>query len=171
MKKHILTKVIGIIGILGSMALSGCGGGGGGGGGASRQVTGLFLFGTMSSNSVITGVTTSINLPNFRDYTTSTTTSANARDLRSGVLVPSSKATLSGARYDTVLKNLTITLTFDNMSSSTTNNAGKGNVIATLQTTPGTIFPASDNSPTVGYLRSSPVSIGYLNGCKVNYAP
>jgi hypothetical protein len=174
MKKQNIITVLGTLSAivtLGTLILSGCGGGGGGGG-ASKQTTNLYLFGTMSSSGVINGVATTVSVPNFKDYTTASTTTPISRDLRTGTLVLSSKGTaVSVAKYDAVAKILTINMTFNNLSSSTSSNAGKGNIIATLVTTPGTTFPAQDASPTVAQFRSSPIAVGNLNGCKVNYAP
>ena len=60
---------------------------------------------------------------------------------------------------------------FANLSCSITKNSGKGTEVATLNMSPGTALLPTDKSPVVGKQRISPVETGYLNGCKVNYAP
>ncbi|TWJ33594.1 hypothetical protein [Geobacter argillaceus] len=164
-----------ILGTVGALTLAGCGGGGGGGGGGpSKASTKLYLFGTMSSNYNIASVDTSVIVPNFKDYTAPTGSTATVFQLRSGVLVPSAKVSLATASYDTVGKVLTINVSMDrfkNMSSSTTSNAGKGTEFATLITTPGSTFPSADASPYVGQFWLNGPNVRTLTGCKVNYAP
>jgi hypothetical protein len=178
MKNTKVVTVIGIMGILatlGSLTLSGCGGGGGGG--VAKQTTKLYLFGSMSSNSIIATVTTSVAVPNFIDYSAPSKTAKGIFPLRSRVLAASGPVLVSditGSTYDNNTGKLTVILVnggFLNMSSSTTRNSGKGTEIATLTTTPGTTFPLADTSPSVGQQRTSPVSTSFLGGCKVNYAP
>ena len=180
MKKHNLAAVIGILGVvsaLGAVMLTGCGGGGGGGG-ESKQITKLFLFGTMSSNSRIATVTTSVISPNFVDYSAPNKSVKGIYSLKTGVVTasgPVQASDVTGSTYDNTTGKLTVRLVngaFQNMSSSTGRNNGKGTEVATLSTKPGTTFPAADTTPEVGQQRlTTPPSTGYLNGCKVNYAP
>ena len=180
MKKFDLATVVSVIGITGVLAFAGCGGGGGGGGGPSKQVTQIYLYGTMSSNSKIATVTTSLTVPAFSDYSAyPTKTSKNLFNLRPGVLVaagPVQASSVSGTFDNTVSGNNKLTLyinnlAFDNMSSSTGRNSGKGTLIGTLITAPGTIttLPTADITPIIGVQRGG--NITYLNGCKVNFAP
>lgn len=175
MKKNDLAMVIVIIGVTGFMALAGCGGGGGGGG-PSKLVTKMYLFGTMSSNTYIASVFSNISAPNFKDYSAPSNTANGVFPLRNGVLAASGPIKMSqvDGTYDTVSKKLRINLVngvFDNLSSSTTKNSGKGTEIATLIMKLGTTLPAKDNSPIVGKHRDTPLTNDYLNGCRLNYAP
>lgn len=175
MKKYALVT---IIGILGALTFAGCGGGGGGGGGVQKQVTKLYLFGTMSSNSIVAGVTSSIVVPTFVDYSAfPTKTSKGIFLVRNGVIAASgpNRAALFSGLFDNVSNTLNITLVnnptsgFVNMSGSTTRNNSKGNEIATLTTTPGTTFPTTPTDAVVTKYRN--LNITEYTGFKVNYAP
>lgn len=171
-------ELIAIIGILGALTFAGCGGGGGGGGNG-KEVTKLYLFGTMSTNSKVAALTSSINIPTFVDYSAfPTRTSPGIYVVRNGVLTASGPigATSVSGSYDNVTKTLTISLLnntptggFVNMSSSTTRNAGKGTEIATLTTTPGTVFPVGPTTAVVKKYRN--LNLDDYTGFYVNYAP
>lgn len=174
MKKY---KLFAITGILGALTFAGCGGGGGGGGNG-KDVTKLYLFGTMSTNSTVAALTSSINVPTFVDYSAfPTKTSPGIFMVRNGVITASGPklATNVSGSYDNVTKTLTISLlnntpagAFVNMSSSTTRNAGKGTEIATLSTTSGTVFPATPTPAVVKKYRN--LNLDDFTGFFVNYA-
>jgi|GEM_PF-1516583 len=161
---------------LGSIFLAGCGGGGGGSA-PTTQTTNLYLFGTMSSNSRLAAVTSTVIVPNFVDYTAADKSVKSVYNLRSGILKSAGTfpaSSVSGT-YDNNSGLLKITVqngTFLNISSSTTKNSGKGSLIATIVTKIGTSIPAQDPSPDVTKDRPNLGIFGDpQNGCKVNYAP
>jgi hypothetical protein len=183
MKKYAMAA---IVSAFLALSLTGCGGGGGGGGSApaTTATTKVFLFGTMSSNSRIAGVTTSLIVPSsvLVNYTSPAGASTGTWPLRSGVIVASGPIkvdTVSGS-YDIITRKLAISLInggFLNLSSSTTKNSGKGTEIATLNfklakpgvTTPA--MPTEDASPTVKHDRPGLGIFGdVLNGCKTNFS-
>lgn len=151
--------------------------GGGGGGGPSRVVTKLYLFGSMSSNTNIAHVYSNISTAGFKDYSAPNGITTGTFPLRSGILKASGsiKVSVVDATFNTANKRLSIQLVngaYDNLSSSTTKNSGKGTEIATLNMSPGTVLLPTDKSPNVGKFRLTPAVVtDYLNGCMVNYAP
>jgi hypothetical protein len=176
-----------IIGTLSAVALAGCGGGGGSAP-VTTATTKVFLFGTMSSNGRIAGVTTSMTVPGgvMVNYSTAPGVMLNYSTphgifpLKSGAVLPTGPVRVSSASgsYDNAGHKLTISLvngTFLNLSSSTTRNSGKGTEIALINFTlakPGgtPILPASDLFPIVRHDRPSLGIFGdYLNGCTVNF--
>lgn len=175
-----------IIGVLSALALTACGGGGSAP--ATTATTKVFLFGTMSSNSRIAGITTSMTVPGgvMVNYSTAPGVMVNYSTphgifpLRSGSVVPSGPFKVSSASgsYDNASHKLTVSLVngaFLNLSSSTTKNSGKGAEVATINFTlakPGVTptMPTDDLTPTVKQDRPSLGIFGdYLNGCKVNF--
>lgn len=153
------------------VCLAGCGGGGGTPA-PSKVTTKLYLFGTMSSNSKILTISTTVSVPTFKDYTVPSPTAVPPYNLRTGLLRASGPVlanSVSGV-YDTNTKKLTIKVingSFLNLSSSVT---GKGKEFASLTSAPGTVIPASDPAPVVTQQRLVKPA-DELNGCTVNYAP
>ena len=189
MKKFSLITTLRVTALLvsmGSIILSGCGGGGSGGGGGggaaavaapTTKSTNLYLFGTMSSNSRLSHVTSTVNVPNFVDYSAANKSVKGVYNLRRGILTaagPFLASSVSGS-YDNNSGALTITVqngTFLNISSSTTKNAGKGSLIASIVTKINASIPAQDPNPVVTKDRPTLGIYGDpQDGCKVNYAP
>lgn len=174
MKKSFQALIIASVALL---TLVACGGGGGGSSIAiSKQSTKLYLFGNLSSSFNVAYVTTTLTVPGFVDYSSSSSDSNSTSPLRSGVITASGPilaSSVSGS-FNRNSKLLTLTLTngsFLNMSSSRLRNSGRGTEVATLVTTPGTLLPAVDTTPAVGQFRISPLKSGELHGCAVNLAP
>ena len=172
-----------------ALSLYGCGGGGGGSAPVTTAITKVFLFGTMSSNSRIAGVTTSMTVPGgvLVNYSTAPGVMINYSTphgifpLRSGCVVPSGPVKVSSASgsYDNAGHKLIVSLVngaFLNLSSSTTRNSGQGAEIATINFTlakPGVTatLPTNDASPTVKQDRPGFGIFGdVLNGCRVNFS-
>jgi hypothetical protein len=198
MKKFSLITTLGVTALLlslGSIILSGCGGGGSGGGGGggggggaavaepTTKSTNLYLFGTMSSGSRLAGVTTTVIVPNFVDYSAANKNVKSTYPLRRGILTAASAfqfSSVSGT-YNNNSGELSISLDngfpYTNISSSRTKNSGKGSLIATIVTKINASIPAQDSTPIVKYDRpnlpapNGPVFGGIQDGCKVNYAP
>lgn len=171
------------------LILAGCGGGGGGGGtptpaATSKIVTKAYLFGAMSSSSIIATVQTSMIVPAgvMVNYTSATGATSGTFPLKSGVLVPSGPVQVASGdlygTFDTVSRKLLISLVNStNRAALQSSATGSGTEFATINFTPATpgaatpTFPTSDTAATVGQDRhpSGVPSVGYLNGCKLNF--
>lgn len=169
MKKRIYTLIVGCTALV---TLSACGGGGGGGG-AGKTTTKLYVFGNLSTNYSLATVTSAVTVPNFVDYSSSSSDVNNTSQLRSGVIRASGQVLASSATgsYNKTTKLLTITVTNGSFNTISINGT-TGTEIATLLTTAGTTLPTSDLAPYAGQFNSSPSWVtGDLNGCSVTYGP
>jgi hypothetical protein len=185
MKKYLLAAVISGVA---SIFLSGCGGGGGGSStpapaAKSKAVTKAYLFGAMSSSSIIATVQTSMVVPSgvLVNYTSASGATSGVFPLKSGVLVPSGTVKvaandLSGT-FDTASRKLAITMVNATTRASLQSSAtGSGTEFATINftlATPGTTpaLPTSDPTAVISQDRQSSgaPSVGYLSGCILNF--
>jgi hypothetical protein len=171
-----------------ALAIAGCGGGGGA---ATKAVTKVLLFGTMSSSTVLSSVQTRMTVPsalqiNYSSAFTMTnySTPHGIFPLRSGAVVPSGPVKIPAANITGSYNNATHELIISMVNPpggsqvawqcSTTGNKGKGEEIATInfklaKPVALSAIPAQDPTVTVGKYRASPVTSDYLNGCVSNY--
>lgn len=183
MKRYL---IMALLAVLPTILLAGCGGGGGGSGSATpsatKAVAKAYLFGTMSSNSTIATVQTSIMVPAgvLVNYTSPAGATTGTWPLRKGVVVPSgpvqvSAAAVANSTYDIASRKLTINVfnaPGSGQAALKTGASGSGAEIATINltfATPGVTaaLPTQDPLVVVGQDRSS--SIDYLTGCTANF--
>jgi hypothetical protein len=176
---------------MGALAvLCGCGGGGGGGGGAApppaKVVTKVSLFGTMSTNSRIATVQTTMVLPSevMVNYSSPPGATSGTFPLRGGVVVPSGPvkvaATDINGMFDIAARKLTLFLLNTPGGSQVplqSSASGEGTEIATINfslATAGGALPAMptvDTDARIGQHRQTvPPTINYLSGCRINFA-
>ncbi len=168
------------------LAVNGCGGGGGGSPAppaTSKAVTKAYLFGTMSSGSIIATVQTSMIVPSgvLANYTSPAGATSGTYPLRSAALAPSGSVLVPAGdltgTYDIASRRLTINLV--NATSRValqSSSTGSGAEIATIYfnlATPGSspVLPTVDLAATIGQDRQPATvpSVGYLTGGKVNF--
>lgn len=180
MKKYLSASIC----ALSLVAMAACGGGGGSGGTSAapvtKAVTKVYLFGTMSSNSKIATVQTTMIVPLgvMVNYTAPVGATAGIYPLKKGVIVPSgpvqvSTADFSASTFNIATRALVVSLFNQGGVPLASNTLGNGAEIATINlnlTTPGVTapMPLQDMLASVGQDRPG-ISLAYLTGCTVNF--
>lgn len=183
MKKYLLMA---ITCLFSAMSLTGCGGGGGGGGNttpaATQATTKVHLFGTMSSNSRIATVQTTMTVPSgiMVNYSSPAGSTSGTFSLRRGAVVPSGSVQVASAdisaTFDTASRKLSVSLVNQGRLPLRSSTTGRGEeiftIFFTLASPGGTVpLPGEDALVSVGQEKQTPSgpAVDYLTGCSINY--